>query len=296
MKEQLRTEFLDRQQMVESDLEAYYYSDTSLDQVERHRHDCYELLFFLEGDVITTVNEQSFVMEPGDIVIIPPETPHRTRIQSSRHPYRRFTLWIAKDYLDSLTSREPAFAYFLELLDKGKYHFRLERAVSFSIQSKITSLIECIHSPAFGRKVQRLIEMADILLSVNRALYTADHPEPARESDDLFKNILTYINLHIEDEIALEKLASLFYVSKYHISHLFKSRMGLSLYQYVIKKRLSLTRHAISAGEDITRACEQAGFNNYSSFYRAFVKEYGISPKEYKKGHQLHPENRTKRA
>ena len=35
-------------------------------------------------------------------------------------------------------------------------------------------------------------------------------------------------------------------------------------------------------GHTITSACLMFGFKDYSSFYRAFKKEYGISPKEYR--------------
>ena len=46
---------------------------------------------------------------------------------------------------------------------------------------------------------------------------------------------------------------------------------------------------AILSDTDITKACEQAGFKNYSNFYRAFVKEYGMSPKEFREKHRIEP-------
>ena len=80
----------------------------------------------------------------------------------------------------------------------------------------------------------------------------------------------------------MEDIAGALFVSKYHIAHVFKAQIGLSIHQYILKKRLNLCKGSIASGTDITMACTQCGFDDYSSFYRAFKKEYGMSPKEFK--------------
>ena len=84
----------------------------------------------------------------------------------------------------------------------------------------------------------------------------------------------------MDEELSLEKLADEFFVSKYYIAHLFKRNLGFSLHQFITKKRLALCKEAILASMNITKTYESYGFRDYSSFYRAFKKEYGISPKE----------------
>ena len=63
--------------------------------------------------------------------------------------------------------------------------------------------------------------------------------------------------------------------------------MGISLHQYILKKRLHASRQAILSGEPISHIFPQYGFKDYTSFFRAFKKEYGISPKEYREQHRL---------
>ncbi len=89
------------------------------------------------------------------------------------------------------------------------------------------------------------------------------------------------------DRGRLERLAGEFFVSKYHISHVFKDNLGVSLHQYILKKRLTAARDAILAGTDMSEASYSYGFRDYSSFYKAFRKEYGLSPSEYRRRHTL---------
>ena len=82
--------------------------------------------------------------------------------------------------------------------------------------------------------------------------------------------------------VSLDELSEKLHVSKYHISHLFTETNGLPLHKYIIKKRLGMCLDAILSGQDISAVSENYGFSDYSVFYRAFVKEYGKSPKQYR--------------
>lgn len=57
---------------------------------------------------------------------------------------------------------------------------------------------------------------------------------------------------------------------------IFKENMGLSIHQYITKKRLTMCRDALLSDTNISKAFLLYGFKDYSSFYGAFKKEYGI--------------------
>lgn len=71
-------------------------------------------------------------------------------------------------------------------------------------------------------------------------------------------------------------------MSKYHLSRQFKESMEITIYQYILKRRLSKSKLLISEGMPLTTTCKLCSFKDYSSFFKAFKKEYGISPKTFK--------------
>ena len=58
--------------------------------------------------------------------------------------------------------------------------------------------------------------------------------------------------------------------------------MGMSVHQYLLKKRLYACKNNILAGEPLREVAMTYGFKDYTNFFRAFKKEFGIGPKEYK--------------
>ena len=163
-----------------------------------------------------------------------------------------------------------------------KYVFHNDRVSFNAIQSKILRLIEEMQSDRFGRGAQISLCVNDLILCLNRTIYTRNVPRKKNEELDLYQQITEYIEEHLDENLSLDSLAEEFYVSKYHIAHVFKDRLGMSIHQYITKKRLALCKEAILGKASITEIYQTYGFGDYSSFYRAFKKEYGISPKDYR--------------
>ena len=283
MNKKLRTEFNSRQYMINKDFELYYYSDTDIKNVQIHSHNYYELYFFIKGNVLIDISGNTLPLKSGDVVIIPPKKKHRLTVQSQTMPYQRFILWISEEFYNQLLTISPDFGYLFHKPEHTQnyiYHFDV---ISFNtIQVKIIELLEEMHSFRFGNDALISSCINSLIMTISRMIYESENQVITRENPSLYQNILKYIETHIKEDISLDSIANSFYVSKYHIAHTFKNQMGLSIHQYALKKRLSLCKAAIASGSNISTAFLECGFRDYSSFYRAFKKEFGISPKEYK--------------
>ena len=93
-------------------------------------------------------------------------------------------------------------------------------------------------------------------------------------------DVIDYLNEHLTDDLSIDFLAETFYLSRYHLMHAFKEETGYTIGNYLSTKRLLLARDRIRQGEPITNVCYECGFRNYSTFSRAYKKNFGCSPRE----------------
>lgn len=286
-KHTLQSQFNNRQYMLSRDFELYYYNDKTPSKVDFHTHDYYEFYFFLEGAVSIQVEQDIYPLRFGDIMLIPPKTAHRLVIHDATVRYSRFVLWISLTYFESLRVASEHYTYLISRLEEDRLYILHNDKITFNtIQTKILRLLEEIHMERFGKETQIPLCINDLLLHLNRTFYEREHPESEQSESTLYEKLLAYIEEHIDESLSLEDLAEMFYVSKYHIAHIFKNNLGMSIHRYIMKKRLALCKEALLSNESISKIYSSYGFGDYSGFYRAFKKEYGISPKDFKKEHR----------
>lgn len=303
MKNKLRSSFNSRQYMLSSDFEVFYYSDKNFKTLHPHAHDYYECYLFIEGDVTMEIfrgnnsdNEsnapqntsgtqsatETYKMTPGDLMIVPPGVKHHAIMHESEKNYRRFVFWISRDCCNSLLSESMDYMYLMQKAEAfHKYIYHLAPSQFHLVESKFLRLLEEISQDRYGADTFQHICLCDLILTINRIIYDEEHSHSGSDELSLFQSIISYVEENLEEQLSLDDIAGKFYVSKYYVAHLFKDTLGVSLHQYIIKKRLSECRDAITSGEPITSAYERFGFRDYSSFFKSFKKEYGMSPKEY---------------
>lgn len=121
-----------------------------------------------------------------------------------------------------------------------------------------------------------------ILVILNRVVLENIEPEKKSCKKGLrLDDVFVYINLHLKEEISLDKLAEDLFFSKYHIIHEFKKKTGISLYKYIIKRKLEYSKTLIESGMPIREVYHHCGFGDYSNYFRSFKKEYACTPKQY---------------
>ena len=286
MKKYLEMPFSTREHMLSKDFELFYYNDKHITPLKEHSHNYFEFYFFLGGDVSITIKGKNYKFKKGDMVLLPPGVKHYITIANPDIAYQRFVFWITSDFANELYQISEDYTYLLSHSQENqKYVYNFDTISFNTIQSKLFLLTDEIHFNHFGKQTKLSLAVKDLILHLNRLVYEMNNPGILKEQQGLFEKLIDYIDQHLEEDLSLEQLAKTFFVNKYHIAHLFKEKYGMPVHQYIIKKRLALCKDALLNNEEITDTCLLCGFSDYSSFYRAFKKEYGLSPKQYKNQH-----------
>lgn len=109
---------------------------------------------------------------------------------------------------------------------------------------------------------------------------------------DLLKNMnsaIRYIEDHLADEIDYKEVARRAYCSEYHFKRMFSFLAGISLSEYIRRRRLTLA--AFELGDQNVKVIDIAikyGYSSPDSFTRAFQQLHGITPSEARhNGHSL---------
>lgn len=98
-----------------------------------------------------------------------------------------------------------------------------------------------------------------------------------------YTKIANYVDNHIFEKITIQSVADAVFLSPRCITNTVKRICGLSFHQWITEKRLVDAKYAVSAGHhSLTEIASIYGFETYSTFYRAFIKKFGMTPKEFR--------------
>ncbi len=272
-----------RQSMTENEFEIFHYKDAKFEGVPVHQHDFYEVYFFISGNVEYNVEGKSYHLKKGDILLINPLELHQPRIGPDQSIYERIVLWIDKNYLSLLCSNESSLTRCFDNTNPSHSNLlSLSQNQQNFLHGKLLELLKESEEKNYGSDIAKRAILTMFLVELNRISMSAkNHREESKSVSPLVSEVLDYINSHYCEKLSLSSIADEFFVSKYYLSHIFNSVVGTSLNRYITLKRLIHAKQMLSSGIRPTAAATHCGFNDYAGFYRAFVSEFGVTPKEY---------------
>ena len=100
-------------------------------------------------------------------------------------------------------------------------------------------------------------------------------------SRESIQKTLDYIDINVKDDLTAEDLAAIAGYSVFHFYRLFQVAVGLPVMQYVLRRKLLHSIYEIGLGRKKNEVVYEYGFETYSGFYRAFVREIGYTPARY---------------
>lgn len=274
--------FDSRQYMKTNTFEIFRYKDAYPKEVTLHHHDFYEIYFFLSGNVQYNIENRSYLLTPGDVLLISPMELHQPMFGSEQREYERIVLWIDKRFLEGFSLPGQSFTTCFDTTSPT--HTNLLRPEGVARQF-LTFLLEQLLAESVSddpyQEISSMTYLAQILISLNRLARQVQTENIRTAPDSTVYSVLGYINAHYSEDLTLDDLANKFFISKYHLSREFQRLVGTSVHRYIVQKRLVMAKQMLSEGLPSSEVYQHCGFGDYSNFYRAFKAEYQISPKDF---------------
>lgn len=243
-----------------------------------HLHYHVELAYIEDGQATAFVDSESYSLTAGDLLVVFPNRIHRFEC-SGKEKYKLFI--INPDLIPDLTHKinhETAQNPVIKSAVQNKRLMSLMNILSET--EKISSYKD--------NDISKDVVMKGYLLAFFGELLSM-MPLSKNRSDDsqAIRAILDYCSQNFRQELSLSSLEEEVHLSKYYISHLFGDKLGVSFNEYVNSLRVSeACRHLRLGEKSITEISEISGFGTLRTFNRAFQKQMGMSPSQYRKSNK----------
>ncbi len=240
--------------------------DTAL--FKMHAHDGYEIFLFMSGRANYYIEGTVYPLKVGDILLMKKAESHSLLLLKDS-PYERISIHFGEDAL--IGERGKQIKEYFDGIPLGqKNHYPASVFKGNNWEYYLNTIVSTENDDI--KRLYITTVMSEICDAAHRELSESGHRDSISE-------LIAYINGHLGDELSLEKICASFHISVSHASRRFRQITGTSIWDYVKQKRLLLAKDLLQKGMNPYRVCEKCGFNEYSTFYRAYKSKFGVSPK-----------------
>lgn len=253
----------------------YYTSVTKYNPV--HWHSAVELIYILNGQGTIMIEGKYYPVVAGEFAVIDSNRIHEFRYTgASMTVVIHFSRSSMKNFIPDLE----------------EYHFHCTR--SDLKKEQLTAYLEIcellkklpplyvMHPTGYKLKSQA-VAMEVFFELVNQFAVQDEGLKKTEKLENLerLEEIIEYIELHHKEPIALEDIASHFYLSREYFSRFFRKNMGVTFSRYVNQVRLMhIYQEICNTQSGIMELAEKHGFTNYKMFHKMFLEIYGCTPRE----------------
>ena len=248
---------------------------------DTHFHDCYEFYYLVQGEVTYFIEESIYLVKKGDVILIPPQTIHKTK-PSQNPKHKRILIYLKPAFIHCFLEDNP------KLLDCFHHtHLRL----SLQKQQRTLQILEQMQQeyegPQAPDRVLLKALMGELLVLLNRAVKAQALPVEIQTVGVVAERILEvvrYINNAYAQELTLTVLAEKFYMNPTYLSRSFKSVTGFNFAEYLKKVRIKQAVLLLGGTkQNITEISFAVGFNSSNHFCKVFKEVMGMSPLKFRK-------------
>ena len=250
----------------------------------QHPHLCADYLafYFIHGSGSIKIEGHEYPIHAGDVIFINPSELFHCSVDPSSY-HERIVLHISERFLNPFPCNPtPLFSIFTNREKGTGNRIPAEAVESSGLGKKFLQLLKLIQESSSFQEILAVCTVAELLCLLNELSGVACSGTEQPPRNQLIDQVLLYLNENFTQNITIDSVAACFNVTASYLAHLFKEHTALSPWNYVILRRLHLFNALIRESASMEDACYQAGFDNYSNFFRLYKKYMGMTPSQFK--------------
>ena len=247
---------------VDNSYKNYNYNAYIYDNIQwfPHFHGNFELIYAISGKMNVTVNNNSYELSAGELLLISPYNIHSLEI------FDGSKIWVgvfSDDFVSSFAKKNKNIRYSKFRCDESVENFLKERLF-------------------FEGTPERYTLMGCLYIVLNECIKNAAATISDKDNDFIL-TIMNYISENLTESISLEEISDYLGYERHYFSSLFHKSFSMNFRQFVNLFRFEKACNLLIEDElSITEICNECGFGSISSFNRIFKEMSGKTPKEYR--------------
>lgn len=235
---------------------------------EREIHSYHEILLYLEGDVeLFTVNGHCNLKQPS-LLIIPAESYHFLK-PGIVPAFTRLKISFPVNIAENTPLKE--------IMGEMKVIDNFSDGLKFICDKLYGVLKENKKNSAFHAYSAFLMLVSEL------DMYDIDEDSYNNiRKKSVMNSVAEYISDNLSGNLDIKSIAEAMHISSSGITHMFKKEFGIPIHKYVVQKRLVYAKRLVERGEQLSEIYADAGFKDYSSFYKAYTNYFGCAPSKDK--------------
>ena len=248
-----------------------------------HWHSAIEIVTPIECNFTVATYEKTYVLDPGEILVIPPGVLHETRGQETG---TRYICLFDMDCVSRIKSFSAILPFFSSPIVINK---KTAPGIVDDCLKIIDEMADIYFTELPMWELRMYAKILDFfaIIGENRLENVLTVPERSninsRAYIEKFNSLFSYIDKHYTDDITLESVAEMMGYSKFYFTRLFKKFANTTFFEYLCYKRIRAAEELlINPSLSVTDVAIMSGFPSISTFNRLFKQRKNCTPTEYR--------------
>lgn len=275
--------------------EIYYVKKYSITPSGRgfdnlHWHEEIQYTIATKGDLTIQINGHNYLLKEGEAIFINSQYLHITKQmdEDGRYFSINFSTKLLSFFLGSLMEREYVVPYVNDYL-LPVIVFEPNQVWKKQVLKALFE-IEAIYSNktviAWQYKISSLLCHIWYLILANTEVKQKPNIKLMKKKQERIQLLVDFVKNHFTEELTIKDIAEAAHISVSECTRCFKEYTDYSPYEYLIQYRISeAAALLLQSNQTVDNIAIKTGFNDTSSFIRAFKKRMGLTPLKYRKFH-----------